>query len=307
MAKGWEITNLDPKAMLAEKARAIIITKFQEAFHYQTLVRASTNPEIVHDMRVSLRRLWAAMSSFEPLFKQSVKYTHLSKKTRRLARKLGAVRDLDVLIELLNLHKPHFSQSLPVLNIIDKLISHYSYLKNINHAKLLKYLDKLAKKEFEDKFLRGFEHFSVSKKKPTKKAKKIFLKTLENFYAQATQSINNHALHQLRIAAKKLRYCLEFFELCYQTQVTDYLKLLRQLQELLGDIHDCDVMMEQLADGQIFFSTEREPLLSKGLAELTEQFHAERLAKTKEFLDLWTQKFSTDFEQSLYSLFSQAK
>lgn len=307
MAKGWEITNLDPNVILAEKARAIIITKFQEAFHYQALACTSSDPEVVHDMRVSLRRLWAAMSSFGPLFNQSAKYLRLAKKTRRLARKLGAVRDLDVLIELLNAHKPQFSQSLPALNIIEKLISHYNYLKNINHAKLSKYLDKLDKKEFKDKFLQGFENFSVSQKEPAQKAKKIFLETLENFYAQATQSIKNHALHQLRIAAKKLRYCLEFFELCYQMQVTDYLKLLRRLQEILGDIHDCDVMMQQLAAGHNFWGEENDPLLAQGLAELTAQFQAERVAKATEFLDLWTQKFSHEFEPSLYRLLSQAK
>ena len=57
-------------------------------------------------MRVSLRRLWAAMRSFSNCFEHEPDFDLLARKTRKLARKLGSVRDLDVLIEMLQAHLP---------------------------------------------------------------------------------------------------------------------------------------------------------------------------------------------------------
>jgi CHAD domain-containing protein len=48
------------------------------------------------------------------------------------------------------------------------------------------------------------------------------------------------ALHDLRIAAKRLRYLLEL------TGPPAPVKQLKRLQDLLGDIHDCDVQLPQV-------------------------------------------------------------
>ena len=48
------------------------------------------------------------------------------------------------------------------------------------------------------------------------------------------------ALHDLRIAAKRLRYLLEL------TGPPDTVKQLKGLQDVLGDIHDCDVQLPQV-------------------------------------------------------------
>jgi CHAD domain len=50
-------------------------------------------------------------------------------------------------------------------------------------------------------------------------------------------------LHNLRIAAKRLRYALEIFELCFPA-VKPMLQKLTDLQESVGDIHDLDVLVE---------------------------------------------------------------
>src|ERR1051326_4241535 len=102
MAKGWDIEGISPEQPLNERARLIIVTKFREAFYHRTSVILSEEPERVHDMRVSLRRLWAAMRGFHECFEQYPKFSRLSRRTRKLARKLGNVRDLDVQIELLH-------------------------------------------------------------------------------------------------------------------------------------------------------------------------------------------------------------
>lgn len=52
-------------------------------------------------------------------------------------------------------------------------------------------------------------------------------------------------LHNLRIAAKRLRYALEIFELCFPS-VKPILQRLTDLQEDVGDIHDLDVLIDML-------------------------------------------------------------
>jgi hypothetical protein len=55
-------------------------------------------------------------------------------------------------------------------------------------------------------------------------------------------------LHDMRIAAKRLRYLFEFFEPCFAPDFKEHLKLFKQLQDYLGEIHDCDVWVDYLRD-----------------------------------------------------------
>lgn len=52
-------------------------------------------------------------------------------------------------------------------------------------------------------------------------------------------------LHDMRIAAKRLRYCFEFFSPCF-TQIDGALKRFKKLQDYLGELHDCDVWVDYL-------------------------------------------------------------
>ncbi len=55
-----------------------------------------------------------------------------------------------------------------------------------------------------------------------------------------------HELHNLRIAAKRLRYTLEIFEVTFPAQCNSILKEVVQLQDELGTLHDSDVMIALL-------------------------------------------------------------
>jgi hypothetical protein len=52
-------------------------------------------------------------------------------------------------------------------------------------------------------------------------------------------------LHDMRIAAKRLRYCFEFFTPCF-TDLGEALKRFKKLQDFLGELHDCDVWVDYL-------------------------------------------------------------
>ena len=54
--------------------------------------------------------------------------------------------------------------------------------------------------------------------------------------------------HDLRIAAKRLRYVLEATGFCFGAPADAARRRARDLQGVLGDLHDCDVMLPRIAD-----------------------------------------------------------
>ena len=55
-------------------------------------------------------------------------------------------------------------------------------------------------------------------------------------------------LHDMRIACKRLRYLLEIFGIAFDADLDPFLEEVKGLQDLLGDIHDCDVQVPMLED-----------------------------------------------------------
>jgi CHAD domain-containing protein len=66
------------------------------------------------------------------------------------------------------------------------------------------------------------------------------------------QNIAGH--HQLRIAAKRLRYTMEICSPIYEGRLSPAIKAVKKMQTLLGDAHDCDVW---IADVEAFMAAER--------------------------------------------------
>jgi len=54
-------------------------------------------------------------------------------------------------------------------------------------------------------------------------------------------------LHNMRIAAKRLRYALEMFEICFP-DAKPALDQLTEIQESIGDIHDLDVLIDLMRE-----------------------------------------------------------
>jgi hypothetical protein len=55
-------------------------------------------------------------------------------------------------------------------------------------------------------------------------------------------------LHDMRIAAKRLRYILEIAEESFGPYAATASKRTKELQDLLGEIHDCDVTLPRVLD-----------------------------------------------------------
>lgn len=77
-------------------------------------------------------------------------------------------------------------------------------------------------------------------------ARRIVLVRLDELYSFADAARDPErveALHDMRIAAKRLRYILEITEPCFGDQARQGAKQAKSLQTLLGEIHDCDEML----------------------------------------------------------------
>lgn len=53
-------------------------------------------------------------------------------------------------------------------------------------------------------------------------------------------------LHDMRIACKRLRYLLEIFDVAFGADLKPFTDEVAALQDILGDIHDCDVQVPML-------------------------------------------------------------
>jgi len=75
---------------------------------------------------------------------------------------------------------------------------------------------------------------------------RVRLGELQAFMPRAADPAEIAALHDMRIAAKRLRYILEIAHPCFGDYAQTAVKRIKELQDLLGEIHDCDVQSEQL-------------------------------------------------------------
>jgi hypothetical protein len=66
---------------------------------------------------------------------------------------------------------------------------------------------------------------------------------LYGFIPAALDPANVEELHDMRIAAKRLRYLLELSEPLFGRPAKRAAKVVKGLQDLLGEIHDCDELM----------------------------------------------------------------
>ena len=139
--------------------------------------------------------------------------------------------------------------------------------------------------------------------------------TWEPFIRDATR---REELHNMRISIKRLRYTMELFRVAYgapkrhsrevpgvdDRRFTEFLKVIVDLQEILGDIHDCDVVLEVLND----YGTQLEQgTVVPGIAKLIMQTRETRNADYKTFLEKWEQLSAANFKQQLLSFFGAAR
>jgi hypothetical protein len=76
---------------------------------------------------------------------------------------------------------------------------------------------------------------------------RLRLGELRSFAPDALEPSASTTQHDMRIAAKRLRYVLEVTGFCFGSPAERAQRSSRKLQDLLGAIHDCDVMLPRVA------------------------------------------------------------
>ena len=118
----------------------------------------------------------------------------------------------------------------------------------------------------------------------------------------------------MRIAAKRLRYTMEVFEPLYRGDLKQPIKTVRNVQTLLGDIHDCDVWVDYLLQ---FLEEERERTLEyygharpfgrlkSGILYLRQERQEQREKIYHEFVEFWQELQNQNIWDNLLELISQ--
>ena len=75
---------------------------------------------------------------------------------------------------------------------------------------------------------------------------RVRLGELYSFMPRAADPAEVTALHDMRIAAKRLRYILEITHPCFGPYAEAAVKSVKELQEVLGEVHDCDVQLPEV-------------------------------------------------------------
>jgi hypothetical protein len=74
----------------------------------------------------------------------------------------------------------------------------------------------------------------------------VRLSELRSFAPAALDPSDTEAQHHMRIAAKRLRYILEVTGFCFGPPADKARRRAKELQDILGELHDCDVMLPRV-------------------------------------------------------------
>ncbi len=91
----------------------------------------------------------------------------------------------------------------------------------------------------------------------------VRLDELRSFADLALAPDASETRHDMRIAAKRLRYALEVFAPCLGPEAKVTRDAAKRLQSVLGDLHDCDLMLtkvERIGSVSILLRQRRERL-----------------------------------------------
>ncbi|MHC5598875.1 MAG: CHAD domain-containing protein [Nostoc sp.] len=259
---------------LGDYAYQAIQKHFKKTFKWEKPVKKDEDPEALHQMRVGMRRLRTAVTRFG--LAVDVPKPVSDKNIGKIARRLGNLRDLDVLKESLeNNYKPNLprkeqeslqtaftalaKQREDVLSSVQKTLKDESY-KSLKDS-LEKWLEKPS--------YQPFASFTIQQVLPD-----LLLPEVSNFllhpgWLVGTQFVDSEVkihknweakkieqqlttegeiLHSLRKEAKRVRYQMELFTDLYGESYAAYITEVKNIQEILGTMQDSAVLTDWLTD-----------------------------------------------------------
>jgi CHAD domain-containing protein/inorganic triphosphatase YgiF len=251
--------TIEPTDSMGLHGCKILSSQFSCMLSHEKGAIKGENIEEVHDMRVAVRRMRAAARVFEAYLDSEKLEPHL-KGLKRTLEALGTVRDLDVFWEkaekyLKTLPSGHEHDLDPLFTILteerEKARKNMSdYLSSGKYSRF--------KKDFSGAL---YSPETLILRTTNKKCDALSHRIMDvlpvilyarladvNAYAEWVEGsyLSVNRLHRLRIAAKGMRYTLEFFEGIFGEEAKKMIKDLKSLQDHLGNLHDSIIAVDLL-------------------------------------------------------------
>ncbi len=220
-----------------ERFESIFVTQWKDFLSLRKKALKKSEPDDIHDLRTSLRRLRLTLKLFEHFASSKVK-KKLHKSLRKLGSMLGRIRNIDE--ALLFFHAQiSFSARHPFYKKLQKI--------RAREWQQLKKSLRLFDHQF-DKLVQNMtaELKTISFTKKSERSMLIFFSKLSRHYfkkmqdllAISTESKQWKSRHALRIAIRKWRYTLEIFAVVLDRDYDLLLQQLKKYQLALGRLND---------------------------------------------------------------------
>jgi CHAD domain-containing protein len=291
-----------------------LLTRLMQAFENQISgVIEDKDVEFVHKMRVTSRKIRAVLPLFRSCYPKR-KYKKWVSEIKPVTKLLGEARDLDVQIVFLQDYIKNNQQNkglIPLLKLhkdrrktLQEGIT--EDLKKLQVSGVLTEIINFSKKTTDELSQVPFDASSVIKKSSEHMTYRLdeFL-ALSGCVYQESEVLKHH---EMRIYAKKLRYTMEAFSPLYKDGLEKEIRVLKGFQDLLGEMHDCDVWLNFLSNFAALKPTTQRELNSSEFKQAITQFSVYLKERKKSqyayFTKLWAETESQDFFGRLSKTFT---
>ncbi len=239
--------------------------------------------EALHDMRVATRRLRETLSMFG-LFYPPRRLKKALSRVKKVTRVLGVTREVDVNAMLLaSLPIPETASSAQRM-AKEHLLEILEGERARRHRKMQKAFPRLdlmaLQRELRALTKSGMTaEIKIHSSSPSDPMNASGNSWLESLWqekgrpflqcnVEKLKAMDDHALHQLRIQTKKLRYALEIINPIFGNSFDLLIQSARELQDLLGECHDSDVLMAFIRDHREALKVGNRLLLAEATEEV---------------------------------------
>ena len=250
--------TLDGYTPLDALARHYIRQKARSMRKAEHRVLKEGDPDAIHDMRVAARRIRSVLRELEEMGAfQSREPRALRKRLREVSRRLGAVRDLDIILERIaaELQPTSVARGDPSDETIADAIAHLQEQRADAYATARRKIKRAKYTRLRDELLRFDPAPDASAGKgPCPLVRGYAGGALWSRYEalmrceSAIDLGDAVGMHQARIAAKRLRYALEMFTPALGQDVEPVRRALIEFQERFGALQDTIVALRALAE-----------------------------------------------------------
>lgn len=309
MAAPKRIKGIECNEAAGAGIRQALAERFDEMYALRRAALKWKDPEGVHSMRVASRRLRSAFGDFAPYMSKRRLLSPL-KEIRTIAAALGKVRDQDVALEALaELSKEAPSEFSKTLR---ELVEAREKVRDGSRAELEELLVKDRLKDLRTDFNEALILATDGTTPPktgtetplsfADMARTVIhdrLRDLEKLSSSFYRPMEPTQLHEMRIAAKRLRYSIELFEACWGSEIARFAKQIAHLQTALGTVHDCDVWIESFRKDVNEARRVKDAERISTFNWLFTHFNGLRHKNFTEAFSLWTTWEATDSRRAL--------